>query len=143
MERILAQFSFTELPQLWNVMRGEMTLVGPRPESPDRARHYSDWQRQRLSVTPGLTGLAQVLGLRDQHASEEKARFDLQYIYHWSPFLDLSLVLQTCWTLAIRFWSPAHLAINMPASESTAIPPSHHVSVFEAHYADRTHSGAD
>jgi len=101
-ERILAQFSLTELPQLWNVLKGEMSLVGPRPESPERVKHYSTWQRQRLSVTPGLTGLAQVHGLREQHSSEEKARFDLQYIFHWSLFQDISLLLQTAWTFFVR-----------------------------------------
>jgi lipopolysaccharide/colanic/teichoic acid biosynthesis glycosyltransferase len=101
-ERILAQFSFTELPQLWNVLKGEMSLVGPRPEPPERVKHYSMWQRQRLSVTPGLTGLAQVNGLREGHSSQEKSHFDLQYISHCSVFLDLSLVLQTGWALFAR-----------------------------------------
>jgi lipopolysaccharide/colanic/teichoic acid biosynthesis glycosyltransferase len=100
--RILAEFSVTELPQLWNVLKGEMSLVGPRPESRDRVRLYSDWQRQRLTVIPGLTGLAQVRGLREEHSSEEKARFDLQYIGQWSLFLDLSLLLQTAWALIAR-----------------------------------------
>ena len=101
-EVILQQLSITELPQLWNVLRGEMSLVGPRPEPPERVKHYSDWQRQRLKVKPGMTGLAQVHGLRQQHLSEEKARFDLQYMLHPSLFLDVSLLLQTMWTLAGR-----------------------------------------
>jgi putative colanic acid biosynthesis UDP-glucose lipid carrier transferase len=101
-ERFLVHFSLTEVPQLWNVLRGEMSLVGPRPESPDRVKHYSAWQRERLSVTPGLTGLAQVHGLRERHSSEEKARFDLQYILHWSLFLDLSLLVQTVWIMFVR-----------------------------------------
>jgi lipopolysaccharide/colanic/teichoic acid biosynthesis glycosyltransferase len=101
-ECLLQQLSVTELPQLLNVLRGEMSLVGPRPESPDRVKHYSDWQRQRLNVKPGMTGLAQVHGLREQHSSEEKARFDLQYMLHSSPFLDVSLLLQTVWTLIAR-----------------------------------------
>jgi lipopolysaccharide/colanic/teichoic acid biosynthesis glycosyltransferase len=101
-EAILQQLSVTELPQLWNVLRGEMSLVGPRPESPERVKHYSDWQRQRLNVKPGMTGLAQVHGLRQQNLSEEKARFDLQYMLHPSLFLDISLLLQTIWTLAGR-----------------------------------------
>jgi lipopolysaccharide/colanic/teichoic acid biosynthesis glycosyltransferase len=90
------------LPQLWNVLKGEMSLVGPRPESPDRVKRYSTWQRERLSVTPGLTGLAQVHGLRERHSSEEKAHFDLQYILHWSLFMDLSLLVQTVWILFVR-----------------------------------------
>jgi lipopolysaccharide/colanic/teichoic acid biosynthesis glycosyltransferase len=79
-----------------------MSLVGPRPETVDRVKYYSEWQRQRLKVQGGVTGLAQVHGLREQHPSEDKARYDLQYIFNWSPFLDLSLILQTIWTLASR-----------------------------------------
>jgi lipopolysaccharide/colanic/teichoic acid biosynthesis glycosyltransferase len=101
-EVILQQLSITELPQLWNVFCGDMSLVGPRPESPERVKHYSDWQRQRLNVKPGMTGLAQVHGLRQQHSSEEKARFDLQYMLRPSPFQDVVLLLQTIWTLAGR-----------------------------------------
>jgi lipopolysaccharide/colanic/teichoic acid biosynthesis glycosyltransferase len=99
---MLEKLSLTELPQLWNTVRGEMSLVGPRPESPQRVQRYSEWQRQRLTVKPGITGLAQVHGLREQHSSEEKARFDLQYLLNPSPLSDISLLLQTIWTLAIR-----------------------------------------
>ncbi len=101
-EKVLQQLSITEMPQLWNVIRGEMSVVGPRPESPERVKHYSDWQRQRLRIKPGITGLAQVSGIRQQHSSEEKTRFDLQYIMHSSLFLDVSLILQTAWTLVRR-----------------------------------------
>jgi lipopolysaccharide/colanic/teichoic acid biosynthesis glycosyltransferase len=101
-ERLFVRWSLTELPQMWNVLRGDMSLVGPRPESAERVKYYSDWQRQRLKVRAGVTGLAQVHGLREQHSSEEKARFDLQYIFNWSPFLDLSLIVQTIWTVLIR-----------------------------------------
>lgn len=101
-ERTLARWSMTELPQLWNVLKGDMSLVGPRPEAPERVKHYSEWQRQRLKVHAGVTGLAQVHGLRDQHSSEDKAHFDLQYIFNWHPLLDLSLMLQTVWTLLFR-----------------------------------------
>lgn len=101
-EQLLEELSLTELPQLFNVLRGEMSLVGPRPESRDRARHYSEWEQQRLSVNPGITGLAQVHGLREQNSSEEKTRFDLQYLLHPSPLTDLSLLLQTVWTLVVR-----------------------------------------
>ena len=103
-DKFLAKFSLTELPQLWNVFRGEMALVGPRPESPERVKHYSIWQRQRLGVKPGLTGLAQVYGLREDHSSEEKTYFDLKYIYHCSLFYDFSIVIQTAWTLMFRLF---------------------------------------
>jgi len=101
-ERLFVRWSLTELPQLWNVLRGDMSLVGPRPESAERVKYYSEWQRQRLRVRPGVTGLAQVHGLREQHPSEEKARFDLQYIFHWWPLWDLALILETIWTLLFR-----------------------------------------
>jgi lipopolysaccharide/colanic/teichoic acid biosynthesis glycosyltransferase len=138
-EKLLERLSLTELPQLWNVLRGEMSLVGPRPESPERVRHYSDWQCQRLAVMPGLTGLAQVHGLRDQHSSEEKARFDLEYIFQWSLFLDLSLILQTVWTLVVRSLKP-------PQSKTTAsveVPHPVQMTIKEALHADRTQSSAD
>lgn len=103
-ERIMQRFSLTELPQILNVIRGEMSLVGPRPEGLEKARHYSDWHRQRLRVKPGITGLAQVHGLRDYNSSEDKTRFDLQYILYRSLFLDISLLLQTLWTILLRFF---------------------------------------
>ncbi len=105
-ERMLQELSITELPQLFNVLGGEMSLVGPRPEGLDRARHYTDWHRQRLKAKPGITGLAQVYGLRDQHSSEDKTRYDLQYILRRSPFQDISLLLQTAWTLTVRLFHP-------------------------------------
>ena len=101
-EKLLVRWSLTEVPQVWNVLRGDMSLVGPRPEPAERIKYYSEWQQQRLKVRPGVTGLAQVHGLREQHASEEKARFDLQYIFHWSTLWDLTLILQTVWTLLFR-----------------------------------------
>jgi lipopolysaccharide/colanic/teichoic acid biosynthesis glycosyltransferase len=117
-ERILRQLSISELPQLWNVLRGDMSLVGPRPEGPERASRYSAWQQQRLSVKPGITGLAQVQGLREQHASEDKTRHDLQYMLHPSLLKDLSLLIETVWTLTVRL-------INLPRralTDSTVQP---------------------
>jgi lipopolysaccharide/colanic/teichoic acid biosynthesis glycosyltransferase len=104
-EKLFVDLGLTELPQLWNVLRGDMDLVGPRPEPPERVKHYSDWQRQRLKIRPGITGLAQIHGLRDQHSAEQKTHYDLQYILRWSPFLDFSLILQTGWTLVARLWA--------------------------------------
>lgn len=102
MERILAATSITELPQLVNVLNGEMSLVGPRPEDPQRVKRYSEWQRQRLSVKPGITGLAQVYGLREHDSSDAKANYDLEYILNWSAGGDVSLIVQTGWTLLLR-----------------------------------------
>lgn len=121
-EQMLQHLSVTELPQLWNVLRGEMSLVGPRPEGIDRVRHYTDWHRQRLNVKPGITGLAQVHGLRDEHALEDKTRYDLQYILHRSLFQDFSLLLQTFWTLAGRVWcfGGHHETPNAPVAEPSS-----------------------
>lgn len=127
-ERLFVRWSLTELPQLLNVLRGDMTLVGPRPEPPERTKHYSEWQRQRLKVRAGVTGLAQVHGLRDQHPSEDKTRFDLQYISNWSPLLDLSIIVQTVWTLFSRglvqeprpFEDSARAMDSEPAAEEIA-----------------------
>jgi lipopolysaccharide/colanic/teichoic acid biosynthesis glycosyltransferase len=115
-ELVLQHLSLTELPQLLNVLRGEMSLVGPRPEAPEKVKHYSDWQRQRLNVKPGITGLAQVHGLRDQHSSEDKTRFDLQYMLDRSPFMDISLLLQTFCTLLGRLfmWPKLTLQSDVP-----------------------------
>jgi|HubBroStandDraft_4_1064222.scaffolds.fasta_scaffold05879_5 lipopolysaccharide/colanic/teichoic acid biosynthesis glycosyltransferase len=136
-ERMLWQLSVAELPQLWNVLRGEMSLVGPRPEGPERASRYSAWQQQRLSVKPGITGLAQVQGLREQHASEDKTRHDLQYMLHPSLLKDLSLLIETVWTLTVRL-------INLPRralTDSVAQPsPTHGIALQSIVYSPNTQS---
>jgi lipopolysaccharide/colanic/teichoic acid biosynthesis glycosyltransferase len=104
-EKILDHFSITELPQLWNVITGDMSLVGPRPEPPARIEVYSEWQQRRLRVMPGMTGLAQVHGLREHSSSEQKTRFDLQYVMDPHLLWDISLLLQTIWTLVMRLFS--------------------------------------
>jgi lipopolysaccharide/colanic/teichoic acid biosynthesis glycosyltransferase len=104
-ESFLDHLSITELPQLWNVAAGDMSLVGPRPEPPARTANYSDWQQRRLRVKPGMTGLAQVQGLREFSSSEQKSRFDLQYVMDAHLLWDISLLLQTIWTLVMRLFS--------------------------------------
>jgi lipopolysaccharide/colanic/teichoic acid biosynthesis glycosyltransferase len=111
-ERLLWQLSISELPQFWNVLRGDMSLVGPRPEGPERANRYSSWQQQRLSVRPGMTGLAQVHGLREQHTSEDKTRHDLQYMLQASLLKDLSLLIETIWTLTVRLIDLPRRTVN-------------------------------
>jgi lipopolysaccharide/colanic/teichoic acid biosynthesis glycosyltransferase len=139
---LLHQLSITELPQLFNVLRGDMSLVGPRPESPDQVRQYTEWEQQRLSVKPGLTGLAQVHGLREQSSSKEKARFDLQYLLQPSLLTDLSLLLQTLWTLLIRIFDRQSSAEQERLSRDVADLPS--PSIEEAlQHAHRSQSGTD
>ncbi|MGH9471726.1 MAG: sugar transferase [Terriglobales bacterium] len=103
LEAWMHRYSLRDLPQLWNVLRGSMTLVGPRPEGPEQVRGYTEWQRRRLELSPGVTGLAQVHHLRDETSVEAKTHFDLQYLIHWTPLLDISLLLQTVTTLAGRY----------------------------------------
>jgi lipopolysaccharide/colanic/teichoic acid biosynthesis glycosyltransferase len=120
-EKMIALLSISELPQLFNVLKGEMSLVGPRPEPFDRVKRYSDWQRQRLSCKPGVTGLAQVHGLREENSSEDKAYYDLRYIQDCSLLADLSLVLQTIWTISRRFVTvaPGTLQLVEPEVENS------------------------
>jgi len=105
LELLLDRMSITELPQLWNVLRGQMSLVGPRPDPLLRTSQYSGWQQRRLKVKPGMTGLAQVHGLREYSSSEQKTRFDLQYALNPYLLWDISLLLQTIWTLFLRMFS--------------------------------------
>jgi hypothetical protein len=139
-EVILQHLSVTELPQLLNVLRGEMSLVGPRPEEPEKVKHYSDWQRQRLNVKPGITGLAQVHGLRDRHSSEEKTRFDLQYMLSRSPFIDISLLLQTFCTLMGRLFRLPKLTLELDAPSAPRSELSFKERLTSAH---STQSSAD
>jgi exopolysaccharide biosynthesis polyprenyl glycosylphosphotransferase len=92
--RVLRRLSFDELPQLWNVLFGDMSLVGPRPPMPDEVARYEDWHRRRLEVAPGLTGLWQVSG-RSELTFDEMVMLDLYYAENWSLGLDLAIMLRT------------------------------------------------
>jgi exopolysaccharide biosynthesis polyprenyl glycosylphosphotransferase len=92
--RLLRRTSLDELPQLYNVLRGEMSLVGPRPALPEEVAQYQDWHRKRLEVSPGLTGLWQVSG-RSKLSFDEMVLLDLYYVENWSPALDLRIILKT------------------------------------------------
>jgi exopolysaccharide biosynthesis polyprenyl glycosylphosphotransferase len=92
--RFIRKYSIDELPQLINVLRGDMSIVGPRPPVPQEVAQYEGWQRRRLSVRPGLTCIWQVSG-RNQISFKEWMYLDMRYIDHWSLTEDLSLILQT------------------------------------------------
>ena len=92
--RFLRRSSLDELPQLWNVLRGEMSLVGPRPPLPSEVAKYDVWHRRRLSMKPGMTGLWQVDG-RNEREFDRWVETDLEYIDTWSLWLDFKIIART------------------------------------------------
>lgn len=111
--RLLRATSVDELPQLWNVLRGDMSLVGPRPLLPSYLPRYSPTQARRHEVLPGLTGLAQVNG-RNALAWEEKFALDVRYVDTWSLALDVSILWRTVVTLARGRGVSADGHVTMP-----------------------------
>jgi lipopolysaccharide/colanic/teichoic acid biosynthesis glycosyltransferase len=92
--RILRRYSLDELPQLFNVLTGDMSLVGPRPPLQSEVANYTDAVHHRLLVKPGMTGLWQVSG-RSNLSWQESVRLDLFYVENWSPAGDLAILAQT------------------------------------------------
>jgi lipopolysaccharide/colanic/teichoic acid biosynthesis glycosyltransferase len=92
--RVLRRFSLDELPQLFNVLRGEMSLVGPRMITPAELNHFGRWRYNLLTVKPGMTGLWQVSG-RSDVSYEERVRLDMHYIRNHTMWLDLQLLVAT------------------------------------------------
>lgn len=92
--KVLRATSLDELPQFVNILLGEMSVVGPRPPVPAEVALYDEWHRERLQITPGLTGLWQVNG-RSDVGFDEMVQLDLYYAEHWSPWLDLKIILRT------------------------------------------------
>jgi exopolysaccharide biosynthesis polyprenyl glycosylphosphotransferase len=92
--RFLRRFSLDELPQLINILKGDMSMVGPRPPIPVEVEQYQPWHLKRLTVPPGLTGMWQVSG-RSELTFDEMVLLDLYYIEHWSPWLDVAIMLRT------------------------------------------------
>lgn len=93
---LLRRLGLDELPQLFNVLRGEMSLVGPRPALPYEEEVYEDWHRQRFAALPGMTGFWQVRA-RNRVSFDDMVRLDLEYVRRRSLWLDLQLLLQTPW----------------------------------------------
>ena len=93
--RFIRKFSIDELPQFYNVLRGDMSLVGTRPPTLDEFEQYSSHHKRRLSMRPGITGLWQVSGRSQIEDFEEVVRLDCQYIDNWSPSLDIKILFKT------------------------------------------------
>lgn len=100
--KFLRKTSIDELPQLWNVLRGEMSLVGPRPPIPSEVEKYDRWQRRRLSMKPGITCLWQVSG-RNKLPFDVWMKLDLEYIDNWSLWLDFKILLKTVYVVATGY----------------------------------------
>lgn len=101
MGKLLRSTSLDELPQLFNIIRGEMSLVGPRPTLAYQVARYDETQRRRLEVKPGITGWAQING-RNAIPWEERIKLDVWYVTHWSLGLDLYILLRTVRTWVCR-----------------------------------------
>jgi len=95
----LRKTSLDELPQFWNVLRGEMSLVGTRPPTPDEVDMYEAWHLKRISIKPGITGLWQVSGRNQIQDFDQIVRLDIQYIDNWTLWIDIKLLLKTVWVV--------------------------------------------
>jgi lipopolysaccharide/colanic/teichoic acid biosynthesis glycosyltransferase len=93
--RVLRKFSLDELPQLWSVLKGDMSLVGPRPPLQSEYAHFTEYQKRKLGFKPGITCLWQVMGRNEIRDFDEWVRLDLEYIENWSLGLDVKILLLT------------------------------------------------
>ena len=116
--RLLRASSLDELPELWNVLRGEMSLVGPRPLLVEYLPLYTSEQARRHEVLPGITGLAQVRG-RNAISWEEKFQYDSCYVQHVSAGLDFQILANTMWTVLSRQGVSADVHSTMPPFTGT------------------------
>jgi lipopolysaccharide/colanic/teichoic acid biosynthesis glycosyltransferase len=121
--KLLRATSLDELPQLWNVLRGDMSLVGPRPLLVSYLARYSPEQRRRHDVLPGITGWAQING-RNTVTHEQKFRLDVWYVDHWSLALDARILATTLWRVLARAGISAEGHATMPEFQGT--PPDEH-----------------
>jgi len=99
--RFIRKTSIDEFPQFWNVLKGEMSLVGTRPPTPDEVANYEDWHRKRICIKPGITGLWQVSGRNQIQDFDEVARLDIRYVENWSIWLDIKILFQTLWVVTL------------------------------------------
>jgi lipopolysaccharide/colanic/teichoic acid biosynthesis glycosyltransferase len=99
--RLLRKFSLNELPQLWSVLKGDMSLVGPRPAFPHELERYELWHKRKLCVRPGMTCLWQVRGRNRISDFNDWVRMDLEYIDNWSLWLDVKILVRTAWTVVV------------------------------------------
>jgi exopolysaccharide biosynthesis polyprenyl glycosylphosphotransferase len=97
--RFLRKFSINELPQLWSVFKGDMSLVGPRPAFRHELERYEFWHKRKLSIRPGITCLWQIRGRNKIHRFDDWVRMDLEYIDNWSLWLDFKILLRTVWVV--------------------------------------------
>jgi len=97
--RFLRKYSLNELPQLWSVLKGDMSLVGPRPAGPHELERYDLWHKRKLSVLPGITCFWQVRGRNKISNFDDWVRMDLEYIENWSLWLDCKLIIRTAWVV--------------------------------------------
>jgi lipopolysaccharide/colanic/teichoic acid biosynthesis glycosyltransferase len=118
--KVLRATSLDELPQLWNVLRGDMSLVGPRPLLMEYLDRYSPEQARRLEAKPGITGWSQVNG-RNALSWEEKFALDVWYVDHWSVGLDLRILLKTGWRVLCRDGISAASHATMPVFTGTIL----------------------
>ncbi|HYX88422.1 MAG TPA: sugar transferase [Gaiellaceae bacterium] len=117
--RFLRRTSLDELPQLWNLLAGQMSLVGPRPDLVEQVENYSERDRGRLAVEPGITGWSQVNG-REQIGWPERIEQDLWYVEHWSLGLDLRILLRTLTQIARPEERPVEDRMNIERAREKA-----------------------
>lgn len=97
--KFIRKTSIDELPQFYNVVKGDMSLVGTRPPTEDEFEKYNQYYRRRISMTPGLTGLWQVSGRSDIEDFDDVVKYDLKYIDGWSLTLDVKILFRTVWVV--------------------------------------------
>lgn len=125
--RLLRASSLDELPQLWNILRGDMALVGPRPERPHFVEKFSasiPGYRERHRVPVGLTGWAAINGLRGDTSIAERARYDNFYIANWSLWLDVKILIRTGWAVLINFQRDRSPGRSAKSGEVICLRPS-------------------